>query len=100
VSRRLREIPAQIRERFDLSDDQVSGIEQKLDDLIDASQRVGRKDWLVLLYGAAWGMVVNDSVPPHVVQSIITTVVTSLGLNDGLITREEFDQFKAKLLEG
>jgi hypothetical protein len=32
-----------------------------------------------MLYGAAFGMIVNDSVPPGVVQSIIGMVVHGLG---------------------
>jgi len=34
--------------RSDLTAGQISGIEQRLDDLVGASNRVGRKDWLVM----------------------------------------------------
>lgn len=79
IAARVKEIKQQARENPELTVGQVSGIEQKLDDLVEASKRVGKKDWLTMLYGAAFGMIVNDVVPAHVVQGIITTVVTSLG---------------------
>jgi hypothetical protein len=40
-----------------------------------ASERVGRKDWLMMLYGAAFGMIVYDMVPPNIVQSLLTIVI-------------------------
>ena len=47
--------------------------------MVDASKRVGRKGWITMRFGAAFGMIVYDTVPPHVVQGIITSVVTGLG---------------------
>jgi hypothetical protein len=37
-----------------------------------------------MLYGTAFGLIANDAVPPHVVQGIITTVITGLGHVFGL----------------
>lgn len=79
IATRIGEVKRQARENPGLTAGQVAGIEQKLDDLVEASQRVGRKDWRVILYGMAFGMIVNDLVPPHVVQGIITTVISGLG---------------------
>jgi tetrahydromethanopterin S-methyltransferase subunit G len=84
ISRRIEEIKQQARENPDLTARQISGIEQKLDDLVKAGARVGRKDWLTMLYGAAFGMIVNDTVPAHVVQGIITSVISGLGHIFGL----------------
>jgi hypothetical protein len=78
VRERLHQIPAQVRERFSLSAKQESAIEQKLDNLIEATERVGKKDWLVMVYGSAFGLIVNDEIPPHVVQTIITMIVTGI----------------------
>lgn len=78
IGKRLRQIPAQVKERFDLTDEQESHIEQKMDELIEASQRVGRKDWLVMVYGAAFSLIAADEVPPHVVQSIVSMIITGL----------------------
>ena len=78
IRKRLSQIPAQVRERYDLSAEQESGIGHKLDDLIAASERVGKKDWLVMVYGAAFGLIVNDEIPAHIVQGIITMIVTGV----------------------
>jgi hypothetical protein len=37
----------------------------------EASERVGKKDWLTVLYGAVFGMIVNDIDPPHAVQGLL-----------------------------
>jgi tetrahydromethanopterin S-methyltransferase subunit G len=84
ISRRVEEIKQQARENPELTARQISGIEQKLDDIVKAGERVGRKDWLTMLYGAAFGMIVNDTVPAHVVQGIITSVISGLGHIFGL----------------
>ena len=83
VRKQLREIPAQVRERFDLSEKEESDIEQKMDDLIAASERVGKKDWRVMVYGAAFSLIVNDEIPVHTVQSIMSMIFTGLAHSFG-----------------
>jgi len=77
-------IKAQASKMPELTAEQVEGIEQKLDVLTEASERVGRKDWLVMVYGAAFGMIANDSVPAHLVQNIIAMTIHGLGHIFGL----------------
>ena len=79
IARRMEAIKAYASEMPELTAEQVTGMEEKLDVLTDASKRVGRKDWLVMLYGAAFGMIVNDSVAPHLVQNIIAMTIHGLG---------------------
>ncbi len=79
IAGRIEEIKEQTRKNPDLTAEQISGIEQKLDVLVDASRRVGRKDLSVMIYGAAFGMIVNDAVPAHVVQGIIAMIIHGLG---------------------
>jgi hypothetical protein len=83
-SKRMEEVKRRVRQTPELTQEQISGIEQKLDDLTEASERVGRKDWLVMLYGTAFGLIVNDAVPPHVVQSVITMAIHALAHVFGL----------------
>jgi len=75
ISRPDRRDQAQARHAPELTAEQISGVEQKLDDLVEASKRVGRKDWLTMLYGAAFGMIVNDRVPAHIVQAVIAMTI-------------------------
>jgi len=79
IAGRIDQVKQQVQQNPDLSADQVKAVEQKLDELVDASKRVGKKDWRVMLYGYAFGMIANDAVPPHLVQSIIMTVAHGLG---------------------
>ena len=78
LSSRLREITDYVRKTFELTTGQMAGIEDKLADLGEAGKRVGRKDWLTMLYGAAFGMIVNDLVPPDVVQHILSMAATGV----------------------
>jgi len=84
IAGRIEEIKQQARDNPELTPEHISGIEQKLDELVEASRRVGKKDWRVMLYGMAFGLIVNDAVPSHVVQGIITTVISGLGHIFGL----------------
>ena len=83
VGKRVRQIPAQAREHFNLSEKQESDIEQKMDELIAASERVGKKDWRVMVYGAAFSLIVNDEIPAHTVQSIMSIIFTGLAHSFG-----------------
>jgi hypothetical protein len=84
VSRRINDVKQQARRNPELSAAQISRIEEKLDQLVEASTRVGKKDWVTMLSGAAFTLIVSDLVPPHVVHGIITTVITGLGHLFGL----------------
>lgn len=79
ISARIEEVKAEVRQNPALTGDQISGIEQKLDDLIEASERVGKKDWKLLVAGTLLTIFVTYAVPPHVAQAIITSVITGLG---------------------
>lgn len=84
ISHQIEEIKEQARQAPELTAEQILGVEQKLDELVEAGKRVGRKDWLTMLYGAAFGMIVNDAVPAHIVQAIITMAIHGLGHLFGL----------------
>jgi hypothetical protein len=78
IAARIDEVKVLVRETFELGAGQLEGIDEKLDNLKEAGTRLGRKDWVGLLYGAAFGMIVNDAVPPNVVQSFLAMVVHGL----------------------
>jgi hypothetical protein len=59
-------------------------VEQAIDELKQSAEKVTRKDWRLLLYGQAMNLFFAYAVPPHVVQTIITTVLTGLGHIFGL----------------
>jgi hypothetical protein len=75
ITRRLDEIKQLVREKFELTDDQLATLDQRLDDAEEAAKHTGRKTWLYTFYGAVMSTVMTDEVPPHVIQTVLTTVV-------------------------
>jgi hypothetical protein len=75
ISRKLDEIKKLVRERFELTDEQLATIDQRLDHAEEASRRLGRKDWIIMFYGAVMSMFITDAVPATVIQTVLSTVV-------------------------
>jgi hypothetical protein len=67
-----------LREHHELTAEQGSAFEETLDEVKEAVTRVGRKDWVMLANGALLSLVVNDLVPPHVVQSAFNMLITGI----------------------
>lgn len=64
-----------MRGNYRLSVEQLAVIDKRLEEAAEASQRLGRKDWKSLFYGAVFGLIVNDAIPPDVAQHIFTGVL-------------------------
>jgi hypothetical protein len=79
VSNRLDAIKQLVRQQFELTGDQLAAVDQKVDELKEATTRVGRKDWVVMVNGALLSLIVNDVVPAHVVQSLFSMLITGIG---------------------
>lgn len=75
IARGIDEIKSLVREKFELTSEQLSAIDERLDQVKEASERLGRKDWLMMFYGAAMSVFLTDAVPPSVVQTVLATVV-------------------------
>jgi hypothetical protein len=75
ISERLEQVQQYLKDTCSLSKQQMVDIEQRLDTVKEASERVGRKDWLMMLYGATFGMIVNDLMPPSIVQDLLTMTI-------------------------
>jgi hypothetical protein len=79
IAARLDAIKRYAKEAYpELSSQQFADIERGIDELKEATERVGHKDWRIMLYGTALNMIVTDLVPPHIVQSIFTMAIHSL----------------------
>jgi hypothetical protein len=80
VSRRIDQVKDIVRrENPELTAEQRSAIEETLNEIKEATTRVGRKDWVMLANGALLGLIVNDLVPPHVVQGMFSLLITGIG---------------------
>jgi hypothetical protein len=71
----LRNVRNSVRNNYKLSAKQLTAIDKRLIEAEEASKRLGRKDWKSLFYGAVFGLMVNDAIPPDVAQHIFTGVV-------------------------
>jgi hypothetical protein len=79
ISRRLDEIKNLVREKFDLTDEQLATMDQRLDEVKEEAKHQGRKTWLYTFYGAVMSTFMTDEIPPHVIQTIVTTVLHGIG---------------------
>jgi hypothetical protein len=80
ISTRFDQVKDVVRqENPELTAGQMSAFEQTLDEVKEATTRVGRKDWVMLANGALLSLIVNDLVPPHVVQSVFNMLITGIG---------------------
>jgi hypothetical protein len=84
IGSRLDEIKDLLQEQFDLTNDQLAALEQRMDDAGEASERLGRKDWVMLFYGAVISTGMTDGVPPHVIQTVLSAVIHGIGHIFGL----------------
>lgn len=57
----------------------VSEIEDRLEHLEKASERVGRKDWVMMFNGAITSLILSDFLPAQTVEHIIMMAVQGLG---------------------
>lgn len=79
ISARIKQAKEYIQTSGELTSEQKSRIETRLDHAEEASKRIGRKDWLMMFNGAVFSLILTDSITPQVAQHIFTLVVHGLG---------------------
>jgi len=70
----LEEVKAQLRAQVDLDTRQVAAIEEGFAALIAAAQKIGRKDWSLMLGGVVLGVIANAALPPEAVKGLFHIV--------------------------
>jgi hypothetical protein len=80
VARRLKELGEYVSDMHSLSKTQRQVLEEKLDYLIDASARLGRKDWLIIFMGTILSFVLTATFAPESARTIFTTFLRGVGL--------------------
>lgn len=78
IAAQIQEVKKQVTEQFELTDEQIAHIDERLDEAAEAAERMGRKDWLLLFGGTVFNLIVTDTVTPSVAGHIFTTVVHGL----------------------
>jgi hypothetical protein len=71
----LKAITEQVKEQFDLTSEQIAHIDEWQDEVTEASERIGRKDWRLLAYGTIINLVVTDALPPEVARHILSMFI-------------------------
>lgn len=74
----LEAIKHYVKEQLQLTNEQKAHIDESLDEIAVASERVSRKDWRLLAYGTVVNMVVNDVVTPDVARHIFIMLVQGI----------------------
>jgi hypothetical protein len=75
IGLRLDAVKQLVQERFDLSDEHMAALTAGIEEVKRASTRLGRKDWLMFVSGAALNLIVSAEVPPRAVQTLLDLAV-------------------------
>jgi hypothetical protein len=79
IAEHLRETKEYVTRRYSLSDVQIQHLEAKLNDIAAAADRMGRKDWTLLVCGALLGAFVQGILPQEAVHDILRMTLDGLG---------------------
>jgi hypothetical protein len=75
VSDQIQQIKAYIGNTYQLSSEQMSRVESRLDQAEQASRRMGRKDWLLLFNGAVFSLILSDLITPQAAQHVLVLAI-------------------------
>ena len=79
IATALGELQEYIGKTADMTQEQLAIVESRVHYLEEASTRVGRKDWAVLLGGALTSVALNAALPPDKVQEMFRFAAQVLG---------------------
>jgi len=79
IAAHLQEITKQLKEQFELTSEQAKRIDEWRDEVVEASTRMGRKDWIVYVLGTITALTIAATVPAGLGEHIFTMVIHALG---------------------
>jgi hypothetical protein len=79
ISSYIKKLKEDIRSTYKLTAGDMAKVVATLDQVEEASRRMGAKDWLMLFNGAVFSLVVTDLVPPQALQHILLMTFHTLG---------------------
>jgi hypothetical protein len=80
IERRLGKLATDVSHAYSLSGAETKALHAKLDYLVDASRRLGRKDWLNTFIGVTLGFILALALPSESARGILLTFFRSIGL--------------------
>lgn len=79
ITSQIQQVKAFIKNTYELTGEQIAEVEERLDQVEQASRRMGRKDWLMLFNGAVFSLIVSGFIPPQAAQHILLMTLHGLG---------------------
>ena len=79
ISRQLQELKDDLSRAHSLSAEQMRLLDERLAYLVDATDRVGRKDWFLMAAGAMLSYVLAAALPPDAATHVLGMLLTSIG---------------------
>jgi hypothetical protein len=79
ISEQLNEFRADVKAAFALSQQQAEELDERVNYLIDATKRLGRKDWLNNCIGSMFGYVLTVAFPPDASRHLLNMLAISIG---------------------
>jgi hypothetical protein len=79
ITARIEQVKEYIRTSGELTSEQISRVEARLDHAEEASKRIGRKDWLMMVTGSILSLVLGDTITPQAAGHILTLLGHGLG---------------------
>jgi hypothetical protein len=79
IAAQLQEIKKQIREQFELTSEQTAQVDERLDEIVEASKRMGRKDWFIYFLGTITALIITATVTAGIGEHIFTMFIHALG---------------------
>jgi len=79
IRKSLEPVHDAVRQRKDLTPEQVDYVSRKLDEIVDAASRVGRRDWINLAVGTLTNVVVGAAVGSNAAKFLFQSVGQALG---------------------
>ena len=79
IAVQLKDIKEYVAESRTLSAGQAARLDARFDEAEEASRRLGRKDWILLLGGALFSLVLSAVAPPEVMQHVLIMTEQGLG---------------------
>jgi hypothetical protein len=78
IEEQLRMVLGEVRRTHELTNEQVLALEEKVDYLVEASKRLGRRDWLGILMGELVGMMLQGALASEVLRDLLGLTVRGL----------------------
>lgn len=78
IAGQLQELKEYVGRTGSLSEPQMRRLDERLDYLVDAAKRVGRRDWLLMLAGVMLSYVLAVELPPQTARDILDTFLRGI----------------------